>query len=329
LCALGRGEFHLDGIERMRQRPIGLLVDLLKNLGSRIEYQGQSGFPPLKIFADTLPGGMIRYPMAASSQFLSSVLMIAPYTRHEVHVDLDGDQTSWPYIWMTLRLMDQFGLTPELMRDPSTGKPKRITVPMGYYTARSYPVEPDASNAAYFLAIGALHPGSSVTVRGLGSDSLQGDVQFAGILKRMGASVVVGKNEIKVTGTDELEGLDVSLLDMPDQAQTLGVLALFAKGQTIIRGLHTLRLKETDRLAALSTELRKLGAQVQVEGDDTLMIDPPAQLAPAQIDTYDDHRMAMSFALAGTKSPGVVIRDAQCVSKTYPEFFDDLGKLIN
>jgi 3-phosphoshikimate 1-carboxyvinyltransferase len=328
LSSLGRGEYRLDGIERMRQRPIGLLVDLLKNLGSRIEYEGQSGFPPLKIFADSLPGGMIRYPMAASSQFLSSVLMIAPYTRHEVRVDLDGEQTSWPYVWMTMRLMDQFGLTPELLLDRDTGKPRQITVPSGHYSAREYPVEPDASNAAYFMAIGAVHPGSSVTVQGLGSDSLQGDVQFAGLLKRMGASVAVGKNEIKIIGTDELEGLDVSLLDMPDQAQTLGVLALFAKGQTIIRGLHTLRLKETDRLAALSTELQKLGAAVKVEGDDTLIIDPPHRVAPAQIDTYDDHRMAMSFALAGTKSPGVVIKDAQCVSKTYPEFFHDLGKLL-
>jgi 3-phosphoshikimate 1-carboxyvinyltransferase len=327
LCALGRGEYRLDGIERMRQRPIGLLVDLLKNLGSRIEYQMAAGFPPLKIFADTLPGGLIRYPMAASSQFLSAVLMVAPYTRHETRVDLDGDQTSWPYIWMTLRLMDQFGLTPELTRDPVTGKPMQITIPPGHYSARAYAVEPDASNAAYFLAIGALHPGSSVTVQGLGSDSLQGDVQFANILQRMGAAVVIGKSEIKVTGNDELDGIDVSLLDMPDQAQTLGVLALFAKGQTVLRGLHTLRLKETDRLAALSTELRKLGATVQVEGDDTLIIDPPSKFVPAQIDTYDDHRMAMSFALAGTKSPGVVIKDSQCVRKTYPEFFDDLGRL--
>jgi 3-phosphoshikimate 1-carboxyvinyltransferase len=220
--------------------------------------------------------------------------------------------------------MDQFGLTPELARDPSTGNPKQITVPGGRYSTDSYAVEPDASNAAYFLAIGALHAGSSVTVRGLGSLSLQGDVQFAQLLRRMGASVVVEKDSITVSGTDELTGLEVNLLDMPDQAQTLGVLALYAKGRTTIRGLHTLRLKETDRLAALSTELRKLGATVTVEGDDTLVIDPPDTVVQAEIDTYDDHRMAMSFALAGTRTEGVVIRNAECVSKTYPDFFDDL-----
>jgi 3-phosphoshikimate 1-carboxyvinyltransferase len=263
--------------------------------------------------------------MAASSQFLSAVLMISPHARHEVRVDLDGDQTSWPYVWMTMRLMDQFGLTPELARDPATGKPKQITVPRGRYSVDAYAVEPDASNAAYFLALAALHPGSSVTVNGLGTNSLQGDVQFAHVLKLMGAQVSMEKDSITVTGTEELAGIDINLLDMPDQAQTLGVLALYASGRTTIRGLHTLRLKETDRLEALSTELGKLGASVAVEGDDTLIIDPPTTVTPAEIDTYDDHRMAMSFALAGTRTANVVIRDAECVSKTYPEFFDDLA----
>lgn len=323
-CTLGHGEYQLDGIERMRRRPIGTLVDLLKNLGSRIDYQGQSGFPPVVIQADGLPGGRIRYPMAASSQFLSAVLMVSPYTRHEVTVDLDGEQTSWPYIWMTMRLMDQFGITPELARDPATGNPKQVTVPGGRYSLDAYAVEPDASNAAYFMAIAALHEGSSVTIRGLGSASLQGDVQFAHLLRQMGATVTIEKDSIVVSGTGELDGMDVNLLDMPDQAQTLGVLALYASGRTTLRGLHTLRLKETDRLTALSNELTKLGASVEVLGNDTLVIDPPPEVTGAEIDTYDDHRMAMSFALAGTKTAGVVIRNAECVSKTYPEFFDDL-----
>jgi 3-phosphoshikimate 1-carboxyvinyltransferase len=328
LCALGHGDFRLDGIERMRSRPIGQLVDLLKNLGSRISYLQQSGFPPVEVRAYGLPGGLIRYPAAASSQYLSAVLMVAPYARHEVRVDLDPNQTSWPYIWMTLRLMDQFGITPELARDPATGEPKQIAVPAGHYSAGEYAVEPDGSNAMYFLAIAALHPGSSVTVRGLGSTSLQGDVQFVKILRQMGASVTIEKSSITVTGGSELEGVDVSLLDMPDQAQTLGVLALFARGRTTIRGLHTLKLKETDRLAAMATELRKFGAVVTVEGDDTLHIDPPATVLPASVDTYDDHRMAMSFAMAGTRVDGVIIKDAHCVSKTYPEFFADLEKVL-
>jgi 3-phosphoshikimate 1-carboxyvinyltransferase len=327
LCCLGQGDFKLDGIERMRSRPIGQLVDLLRNLGGRISYLGADGFPPVAVHADGLPGGLIRYPATVSSQFLSAALMVSPYARHEVRVDLEPNQTSWPYIWMTLRLMDQFGITPELARDSATGEPKQITVPRGHYTAASYSVEPDASNAAYFMGIAALHPESSITIPGLGSGSLQGDVQFGKILKQMGASVTMEKSSITVVGGAELEGIEVDLLDMPDQAQTLGVLAMFARGRTTIHGLHTLRLKETDRLSALSNELSKFGAKVTVEGDHTLFIDPPGLVKPAAVDTYDDHRMAMSFAMAGTRIEGVVIKDAGCVSKTYPEFFADLERL--
>jgi 3-phosphoshikimate 1-carboxyvinyltransferase len=328
LCCLGRGEFRLDGIERMRSRPIGQLADLLKNLGGRISYELKAGFPPVKVHADGLPGGLIRYPATVSSQFLSAALMVSPFARHEVRVDLEPNQTSWPYIWMTMRLMDQFGLTPELARDPATGEPKQITVPAGRYTTDHYSVEPDASNAAYFLGIAALHPGSSITLPGLGTQSLQGDVQITKILRQMGAVVTMDKHAVTVTGTDEVRGVDVDLLDMPDQAQTLAVLALFATGPTTLRGLHTLRLKETDRLAALSNELQKFGAGVQVQGDDTLTIHPPTKPSPASVDTYDDHRMAMSFSMAGTRIDGVVIKDAGCVSKTYPDFFADLHNLV-
>jgi 3-phosphoshikimate 1-carboxyvinyltransferase len=327
LCTLGRGNYLLDGIARMRQRPIGQLVDLLKNLGARISYLDKAGYPPVKVDADGLPGGLIRYPATVSSQFLSASLMVAPYARHEMRVDLEPNQTSWPYVWMTLRLMDQFGITPELLRDAGTGEPRQITVPTGQYSAREYAVEPDASNAAYFMGIAALHPGSRVTIAGLGASSLQGDVGFANVLRQMGATVAVEKESITIGGISKLAAVDVNLLDMPDQAQTLGVLALFATGRTIIRGLHTLRLKETDRLAALSTELRKFGAAVSVSGDDTLIIDPPTTVVPATVDTYDDHRMAMSFAMAGTRVGGVVIRDAQCVSKTYPGYFSDFISL--
>jgi 3-phosphoshikimate 1-carboxyvinyltransferase len=327
VCALGTGRFTLDGVARMRQRPIGPLVDMLRNLGVRIEYTMNDGFPPIAVEAHGLPGGIVRYGAETSSQYLSAVLQVAPYARIEVRIDLVGPQTSWPYVAMTMQLMDTFGVTPELVRDPKTGQPTRIIVPPGKYAPTSYAIEPDASNATYFLALAAIHEGSKITIEKLGKASLQGDVGFADVLHRMGASLVFGKDFITIAGTDTLEGIDVDLGDMPDTAQTLAVVALFARGQTVIRGLHTLKVKETDRLAALQTELRKLGATVEIESGDTLVIDPPddpRDLKRAEIDTYDDHRMAMSFALAATRIHGVTIKDAHCVNKTYPQFFDDL-----
>jgi len=326
LCALGRGKFNLDGIPRMRQRPIGPLVDLLKNLGVRIEFVQNEGFPPIDVFADGLAGGLIRFGSSSSSQYLSAVLQVAPYARHEVRVDLDSPQTSWPYVAMTMRLMDEFGVTPELIRDPLTGDPRQIIIPREKYRATGYAIEPDASNAAYFLAAAAIHPEASVMIEGLGKQSLQGDVGFADVLRRMGAEVKVTNESITVTGGESLEAIEIDLSSMPDQAQTLGVVALFARGETIIRGLHTLRVKETDRIAALAAELKKLGAEVEVQGDD-LFITPPKSLRAAAIDTYDDHRMAMSFGVAGTRSEGVTIKDAGCVNKTYPNYFEDLAKL--
>jgi 3-phosphoshikimate 1-carboxyvinyltransferase len=327
LCALGRGSFVLDGVARMRQRPIGGLVDILKNLGVRIQYKQAAGFPPIEVLADELPGGFLRYGSEQSSQFLSAVLMAAPYARNEVRVQLVGQQTSWPYVAMTMQLMDAFGHTPELIRNRDTGEPEEIVVPPGKYAATEYDVEPDASNATYFLAAAAVHPGSKVTVEGLGKRSLQGDVGFADVLHQMGAELLFGPDFITVRGTERLEGIEVDLLAMPDTAQTLAVVALFARGETVIRGLHTLKLKETNRLAALATELRKLGAEIEV-GENYLAITPPDRVTPAAIDTYDDHRMAMSFAIAGTKVDGVVIKDAQCVNKTYPNYFEELGKVL-
>jgi 3-phosphoshikimate 1-carboxyvinyltransferase len=327
LCALGRGKYNLDGIPRMRQRPIGELVDLLRNLGARVEYVLESGFPPVNVLANGLPGGLVRFGGSKSSQYLSAALQVAPYARNEVQIDLDGPQTSWPYVAMTMRLMDTFGVTPELIRDPATGDPRRIIVPRGEpYAATDYLIEPDASNATYFLAAAAIVPGAKVTVRGLGKQSLQGDVGFADVLRRMGAGVTYAKDAITVEGPDELEGIEVDLSAMPDTAQTLAVTALFAQGPTTIRGLHTLRVKETDRIAAPATELAKLGAEVDTT-DDTLTVHPPQRLKPAAIDTYDDHRMAMSFALAGLRSSGVRINGPACVNKTYPDYFQDLARV--
>jgi 3-phosphoshikimate 1-carboxyvinyltransferase len=329
LCALGRGRYRLDGIERMRQRPIGELVNGLNNLGVRTEYAGQDGFPPVIVDADGIAGGLLTYGTAASSQFLSAVAMVSPFARHEVRIELAGRQTSWPYVVMTMRLMDEFGVTPELIRDPLTSEPRCIVIPRGGYHAVDYTVEPDASNATYFLAAAAINPGSKVTVQGLGRGSLQGDVGFADVLHRMGANLIFGRDFITLIGPDRLEGIDVDLFDMPDTAQTLAVVALFAEGPTHITGLRSLRVKETDRLAALCVELTSLGAAVSVEDDDTLQIDPPVNIQSAAIATYDDHRMAMSFALAGTRRNGIVIRDGHCVNKTYPDFFVDFRKMLD
>jgi 3-phosphoshikimate 1-carboxyvinyltransferase len=309
LCALGRGTFVLDGVPRMRQRPIRELTDLLHNLGVRIEHPGEDGFPPVRVLADGLPGGWVRFGRSPSSQFLSALLQVAPYARHEVRVHLEPDQTSWPYVAMTMRLMDEFGVTPHLVRDDLTGDPRQVIVPRGAYHPTNYHVEPDASGASYFLAAAAIHPGSKITVEGLGKRSLQGDVGFADVLHRMGADLVFGKDFITVAGTDRFDGIDVDLSAMPDTAQTLAVAALFADGTTAAaRAAHA--AGEGDRPGGRhggrAAEARGRGRG----GGDDLIIDPPedGRLRAAAIDTYDDHRMAMSFALAGTKSAGVTIR---------------------
>jgi 3-phosphoshikimate 1-carboxyvinyltransferase len=326
LCALGRGEYVLDGVERMRQRPISELSDMLRHLGVRVRFLENPGFPPVLVHADELPGGLLQVGAAQSSQFLSAILMVSPYARHEVRVELTDRQTSWPYVAMTMQMMDAFGVTAELIRDPRTQEPKQIIIPRGNYVGQRYAIEPDASGASYFLALAAIHPGSKITVRGLGRHSLQGDVGFAEVLSRMGAHVIVGNDSIEITGPDALRGIEADMLTMPDAAMTLAVAALFADGRTTIKGLHTLRVKETDRLAALQTELTKLGAAVTIEGD-SLQIDSPIKIRPAEISTYEDHRMAMSFALAGTKIPGVIIKNIECVNKTYPNYFSDLRQV--
>ena len=327
LCSVGHGSYRLDGVARMRQRPIRQLVDLLRNMGVRINYLMEEGFAPIEVLADGLAGGIARFGAAQSSQFLSAVVQACPYARHEARIDLDPPQTSWPYVAMPMQLMDIFGITPELYRDPKTGEPRQVIVPRGVLRPTVYTIEPDASNAGYFMALAALHAGSKITIDGLGKSSLQGDVAFADVLKRMGAGVVFDKHSVAVTGTGRLRGIEQDFSAIPDTAQTMAVVALFADGPSILHGLHTLRVKETDRVAALATELRKLGADVEVQDDDLTII-PPSSLRPAAIDTYEDHRMAMSFALAATKSSCVTIRDAECVGKTYPGFFDDLQEVM-
>ncbi len=325
LCSLGNGRYLLDGIERMRQRPIRELVDLLKNLGARISYVQSDGTPPLRLEARGLAGGLARFGAAQSSQFLSAALQVASLARNEVEIELAPGQTSWPYVAMTMQLMDEFGVTCELTRDPKTGAPRQINVPKSPLIAADYTVEPDASAASYFLAAAAINEGSRVRIAGLGKRSLQGDIGFADLLRKMGVFVKVTDDAMTAEGTGELESITADLSGMPDMAQTLAVVCLFAEGESRLTGLHTLRHKETDRLAALKVELEKMGAKASIDGD-SLTIEPPEVVRGANIETYNDHRMAMSFAVASTRANGVTILNPACVGKTYPDFFDDFAR---
>ncbi|MEM1028062.1 MAG: 3-phosphoshikimate 1-carboxyvinyltransferase [Planctomycetota bacterium] len=338
LC-LGLGEYTLDGIPRMRERPIGELVEPLIELGADIEYLGEPGFPPLKIIAEPpgMNGGLLELTPTLSSQFISAMLMIGPHLLNGLEIEFEGPVTSLPYVKMTLNLMKQFGADFEA----DTGY-RAIHVPAGGYHGYDYPIEPDASNASYFLAAAAVVPGSRCTIEGLGSRSLQGDAEFCDVLGRMGCGVDQQQFQTTVTAPPDgrpLRGVDVDLNDMPDMAQTLAVVALFADQPTTIRNVGNLRVKETDRIAALENELVKLGASVSTIEDD-ITITPPAQgvaaylaeTGDAAIDTYDDHRMAMAFAVAGLGASGeagqqVVINDPRCVDKTFPDFFEFLDQL--
>lgn len=321
LACLGGGVYRLDGTTRMRERPIGALVDALRRLGALIEYEGEEGFPPLTVRASGLPGGTVTFDEPPSSQFISAVMLAAPCARSDVMIDVRGSLVSQPYVSMTSAVMGEFGAT--VIEDVGDDGAKFIIAAPQAYRSREYAVEPDASNASYFLAAAAV-AGGRVTVQGLGEGSVQGDARFVEVLERMGCSVVRSRDSLTVEGPGDgskLRGVDVDLNSMPDMVQTLSVVALFASGRTRISNVGNLRLKETDRLSALAAELTALGATVGEESDG-LVIEPPEQVRAATIKTYDDHRMAMSFALAGLVVEGLEIADPECVSKTFPDFFD-------
>ena len=327
-CCLncGGSQYILDGNDRMRQRPIGQLVDALRQIGAKIDYLGSTGFPPLCVHSTGLKGGDLWMPTTLSSQFISALLMVGPACEQGLRIHFDGPITSHPYVQMTLELMKRFGVTTNVTPEFSS-----IQIQPAAYRGIDYSIEPDASNASYFLAAAAIVPASKCTIQGLGRGSLQGDVGFADVLHTMGAGLLFGDDFITVMGppaTQRLRGIDVDLNTMPDMSQTLAAVALFADQPTALRNIGNLRVKETDRLFALKTELGKLGAAVKIDGDD-LMIEPPPNHAirPAVIDTYDDHRMAMSFAIIGLRSPGIRINDPYCVRKTFPDYFEYLGKL--
>jgi 3-phosphoshikimate 1-carboxyvinyltransferase len=304
----------LDGNARMRERPITDLLDALAPLGVKTESIENTGCPPVRVHGGGIKGGETTVGGAISSQYLSALMMAAPSAASDTTIKIAGELVSKPYVAMTTSVMRAFGAVVPDLTDDSLVVPSRQT-----YRARHYLIEPDASNASYFLAAAAV-TGWEVTIVGLGSNSIQGDVHFAEALQQCGATVDMAPNTITIRGPERLSPVDIDLTLMPDVAQTLAVICLFADGVSTIRGLQTLKVKETDRIEAIAAELRKLGAAVEV-GPDYWVITPPNKVtAGVAIATYDDHRMAMSFAVAGLKVP-ITIDEPGCVAKTFPSFW--------
>ena len=320
--AFADGSYRIDGVARMRERPIGDLVTALNALGARIGYEATAGYPPLRIEpAQRLLRDEVAIRGDVSSQFLTGLLMAAPLVAPQegLRVQVAGELISQPYVAMTLAMMKRFGV--EVRRDGDT-----FVVPRARYRSPgALAVEGDASSASYFLALGLL-AGGPVRVEGVGRDSVQGDVAFADLLQAMGARVDRGADWIEARAGDGLRAVDWDCTSIPDAAMTAAVVALFAPGRSTLRGIGSWRVKETDRIAAMATELRKLGADVEA-GADRITVSGPTALREAAIDTYDDHRIAMCFALAATGGVPVHIREPRCVSKTFPRFFEELASL--
>ncbi len=314
--ALAGGDYVLKGVARMHERPIGDLVDGLRQLGADVTYLGNDGYPPLQLKPATIrPGGAVKVRGDVSSQFLTGLLMALPLTGETVTVEVVGELISKPYIEITLATMARFGVVVE--RDGW----QRFTVKAGsrYLSPGTVYVEGDASSASYFLALGAIG-GGPLRVEGVGADSIQGDVKFAEALAQMGAIIETGPNWMSARAPQGgLVAVDLDCNHIPDAAMTLATAALFARGTTTLRNIASWRVKETDRIAAMATELRKLGAEVE-EGADYIKV-TPAAIRPAAIDTYDDHRMAMCFSLAAFATP-LRINDPKCVAKTFPDYFE-------
>lgn len=323
LCALGRGTYRLDGIARMRQRPIGDLVQALRPLGASVDYElPGTDCPPVVVQGKKgqMTGGTTTIAGSISSQFLSSLLMAAPACRDAVQVKVVGELVSRPYVTMTLQMMQSFGAVVEFPEDLS-----EFHISPRPYHADTYDIEPDASAASYFFGVAAV-TGGTVTVQGLTRDALQGDVGFVDALQRMGCEVTWGVDSVTVTGRS-LHGIDIDMNAISDTAQTLSTVAVFANSPTRIRNVGHMRHKETDRIAAVVTELQRAGIRAE-EHSDGLTIHP-GHPQPAEIHTYDDHRMAMSFSLLGLRATGICIQHPECTAKTYPNYFQDLQRLCS
>ncbi|MGO9467649.1 MAG: 3-phosphoshikimate 1-carboxyvinyltransferase [Isosphaeraceae bacterium] len=320
LLATGHGTFHLDGSPRMRQRPVSDLLQALNGLGCNARSDQGTGCPPVTIEAGGLHGGHACIKGDVSSQFVSGLVMALPNAQAPTTIEVSGLLVSQPYVAMTLAVMEAFGVA------VANQEFRRFEIRPARYRGRTYAIEPDASAASYFFALAAI-TGGEITVAGLGTTSIQGDLAFVDLLEQMGCSVLRTPTSTTVKGGD-LGAIDADMNAISDTVMTLAAVALFARGTTRIRNVSHIRHKESDRITALATELRKLGARVE-EQPDGLVIDPPAPeaLQGARIATYDDHRMAMSFALAGLRVPGVMILDPGCVAKTYPGFWDELDRV--
>jgi 3-phosphoshikimate 1-carboxyvinyltransferase len=323
LCAAlaaSEGEYILTGEERMKERPIGHLVDALKQLNANVEYLENKDYPPVKINGLDLSGDIVSIDGSISSQFLTAILMITPLLKTDTKIEIQGELVSKPYIDITLDIMSRFGVKVE----NNDYKSFTVTGQQSYQALDKYMVEGDASSASYFLAAGAIK-GGEVTVHGVGKLSVQGDKHFADVLENMGAEVHWHDESITVIGKP-LTGIDMDMNHIPDAAMTIATTALFANGSTTIRNIYNWRVKETDRLNAMATELRKVGAEV-VEGEDYIAITPPKLLKHAEIDTYNDHRVAMCFSLVALSDTPVTINDPKCTAKTFPDYFEKLANV--
>ncbi|ECH1405704.1 3-phosphoshikimate 1-carboxyvinyltransferase [Salmonella enterica subsp. salamae] len=318
LC-LGENEIVLTGEPRMKERPIGHLVDALRQGGANIDYLEQENYPPLRLRGG-FTGGDVEVDGSVSSQFLTALLMTAPLAPKDTIIHVKGDLVSKPYIDITLNLMKTFGV------EIANHHYQQFVVKGGqqYQSPGRYLVEGDASSASYFLAAGAIK-GGTVKVTGIGRNSMQGDIRFADVLEKMGATITWGDDFIACT-RGELHAVDMDMNHIPDAAMTIATTALFAKGTTTLRNIYNWRVKETDRLFAMATELRKVGAEVE-EGHDYIRITPPAKLHHADIGTYNDHRMAMCFSLVALSDTPVTILDPKCTAKTFPDYFEQLARM--
>ncbi|KTS00021.1 3-phosphoshikimate 1-carboxyvinyltransferase [Pantoea dispersa] len=318
LC-LGEQSVVLTGEPRMKERPIGHLVDALRQGGARIDYLEQTDYPPLRLNG-RFTGGEVSVDGSVSSQFLTALLMTAPLAQNDTTITIKGELVSKPYIDITLHLMRCFGV------DVENQHYQRFVVKgqQQYQSPGDYLVEGDASSASYFLAAAAIR-GGTVRVTGIGRNSVQGDIRFADVLEKMGAVIEWGDDYIACT-RGALNAIDMDMNHIPDAAMTIATTALFAEGTTLMRNIYNWRVKETDRLAAMATELRKVGAEVE-EGHDFIRVTPPAQLQHADIGTYNDHRMAMCFSLVALSDTPVTILDPGCTAKTFPDYFQQLAKI--
>lgn len=320
VSALGGGRVVLTGSQRMEQRPIQDLLDVLNKLGAETISINGTGCPPVKVMSPsgTLPGGPVTIAGSSSSQFISAILLVAPYARRRVILEIEGEMVSTPYVFMTLKVMNDFGIS-VLCKDY-----RIFDVPQGRYISRVYTVEGDASNASYFWAAAAV-TGGRVCVENVFADTIQGDAAFLNILEKMGCRVEKGDDGITVFGPERLQGVTVDMNKWPDIVPTLAVVAAQAETETVIKNVAHLRIKETDRIRAVATELRKIGAQVE-ELPDGLVIRKGGPCGGV-IETYNDHRIAMSFAVAGLVTPDISIAGEECVAKSFPNFWETFDHL--